>query len=233
MNGPRSSLALRRVPLLQGLPDDRLDALAQACRWRSVQAGQQLLARDAPEQDVYFLVAGRVRVTTYGAQGREVAFRDVDAGEIFGDVAAIDGGPRSADVLALEASVLAGLDRAAFLDLIAREPLVARRMLERLAALVRNLSERVVDVSTLGVPHRLHAELLRRAREAGVADNRARLDPAPRHAELASRVSTYREQVTRELSALARQNLLAKEGKALVVLDVERLARLVADAGTR
>lgn len=227
----RSSLALRRVPLLHGLPDARLDALAQACRWRSVEAGQQLLARDAPEQDVFFLVAGRVRVTTYGAQGREVAFRDVDAGEIFGDVAAIDGGPRSADVLALEPSVLAGLERAAFLDLVMREPVVARRLLERLAALVRDLSERVVELGTLGVAHRLQAELLRRAREAGVAHNRARLDPAPRHAELASRVSTNREQVTRELSALARLGLLQKEGKALVVADVERLAQRVAQAG--
>jgi hypothetical protein len=85
----------------------------------------------------------------------------------------------------------------------------------------------VVDVSTLGVQHRLHAELLRRARAAGVVDNRARLDPAPRHAELASRVSTYREQVTREFSALTKQGLLEKDGAGIVLTDVARLERMV------
>jgi hypothetical protein len=62
-----------------------------------------------------------------------------------------------------------------------------------------------------------------------VQGNRARIDPAPRHADLASQVSTYREQVTRELSALAKAGVIGKDGKALLVLDVARLERLVKD----
>jgi CRP-like cAMP-binding protein len=227
----RSSLALRRVLLLVGLSDERLDTLAQQCHWRSAPARELVVSRQADDMDVFFLVSGRVRVTTYAASGREVTFRDVAEGDCFGDVAAIDGQPRSADVVTLEPSVLASLNRDAFLQLLAEEPAVARREMERLAGLVRKLSQRVIDLSTLPVQHRLHAELLRLAREAGVESNRARLEPAPRHADLASRISTYREQVTRELSALARQGVLVKDGKALVIADVERLAQLVARAG--
>ncbi len=233
---PRSSLALRRIALFEGLPDQRLDLLAQQCLWHSVEAGKPLLLRAEQQQgEVFLLVSGRVRVTTYAANGRQVTFRDSEAGEHFGDIAAIDGGPRSADVVTLLPSVLASLDRAAFLGLLREEPLVAERVMQRLASLVRQLSERVIDLSTLGVQNRLHAELLRLARAAGVAHNQARLEPAPRHAALASQISTNREQVTRELNVLARSGVLQKDGKALRVADVARLEAMVSqvrgDAG--
>jgi CRP/FNR family cyclic AMP-dependent transcriptional regulator len=232
---PRSSLALRRIALLEGLSDERLDRLAQHCSWHSVDAGKPLLTRAEQRGDVFLLVSGRVRVTTYSANGRQVTFRDSEAGEHFGDIAAIDGGPRSADVVTLEASVLASLDRAAFMALLREEPVVAERVMQRLASLVRQLSDRVIDLSTLGVQNRLHAELLRLARSAGVENNQARLEPAPRHAALASQISTNREQVTRELNVLVRSGVLQKEGKALLVTDAARLELMVSqvrgDAG--
>jgi len=224
----RSSLALRRIALLQGLSDRRLDELAGQCLWHSVEGGKPLLLRAQPQGEVFLLVSGRVRVTTYSANGRQVTFRDSEAGEHFGDIAAIDGGPRSADVVTLEPCVVASLDRAAFLALLREEPLVAGRVMQRLASLVRQLSERVIDLSTLGVQNRLHAELLRLARAAGIADNQARLAPAPKHAALAGQISTNREQVTRELNVLARDGVLRKEERALVVADVARLERMVA-----
>ena len=226
----RSSLALRRVALLDALPDDRLDRVAQACRWQSVEADQPLVLRAQDEGDVYFIVSGRVRITTYAASGRQVTFRDCGEGELFGELAAIDGGPRSADVLTLQPSVLASLAPADFRALLREEPMLAERVMLRLASLVRQLSERIIDLSTLEVPQRLQAELLRLAQAAGVADNRARLEPSPKHAALASQISTNREQVTRELNALVRQGVLQKDGKALVVADVQHLARTVANA---
>ena len=225
---PRSSLALRQIALLAGLSDQRLDQLAQQCLWHSVAAGKPLLLRAEQQGEVFLLVSGRVRVTTYSANGRQVTFRDSEAGEHFGDIAAIDGGPRSADVVTLEPCVVASLDRTAFLTLLRDEPLVAERVMQRLAALVRQLSERVIDLSTLGVQNRLHAELLRLARGAGFDGNQARLEPAPRHAALASQISTNREQVTRELNALVRSGVLRKDGRALVLEDAGRLERMVA-----
>ncbi|MEJ8855753.1 Crp/Fnr family transcriptional regulator [Variovorax robiniae] len=225
----RSSLALRSLPLFAGLPDARLERLAQQCRWQHLTAHQPLLLRgDPPSGDVYLLLSGRLRVTSYSAGGRQVSFRDSVKGDWFGDMAAIDGEPRSADVVTLEASTVASLDGAAFMALLREEPLVAEREMRHLVGLVRQLSQRVIELSTLGVQNRLHAELLRMARAEGVVDNVARLDPAPLHEALASRISTQREQVSRELAQLTRDGLVEKDGKAMVLRDVERLSRMVA-----
>ena len=102
--------------------------------------------------------------------------------------------------------------------------------MSRLAGLIRSLSDRVVELSTLGVQNRIHAEMLRLARVAGVRRTTRAWRSGPKHADIASQVSTYREQVTRELSALTRSGLLAKEAGALVIRDLARLERMVRES---
>ncbi len=222
-----SSLGLRGIALLEGLSAERLEALARACAWRNYRAGQRIISRAAADRDVYLIVSGRVRVTIYSAAGRQVTFRDIAAGELFGEVSALDDMPRSADVVALESALTASMPPAMFRKLLREEPAVAERVLRRLAAMMRRMSERVIDLSTLGVHNRIHTELLRLARESGVKQNIARVDPAPKHADLASQVSTYREEVTRELSALAKAGIVRRDGRALLIRDVKRLETLV------
>ena len=226
-----SSMGLRRIDLFAGLGESRLEELARSCAWRNFAAGTQILTRESHDRDVYFIVSGKVRITIYSAAGRQVTFRDCGAGEFFGEVAAIDELPRSADVVALESSLLASMPGGQFRRLLREEPELAERVLRRLASLVRQLSERVIDVSTRGVHHRIHSELLRLAREAGIEGNVARIEPAPKHADLASQISTYREEVTRELSALAKAGLVSKDGHALIVRDVGRLEKMVHQKG--
>jgi len=228
MTTTRSSLGLRSVALFDGLAPERLEALAQVCRWRSLPAGRSLVQRSVRESDVHFVISGRLRITYFALGGRQLTFREVGAGEHFGELAAIDGQPRSADVQTLEASVIASLDAPAFRALLREVPSVSERVMLGLCRLVREVSERVIDLSTLGVQNRVHAELLRLAREAGSAGNQARLDPAPTHADMASRISTTREQVTRELNALQARGLIGKEGRALLLTDVDQLAQMVA-----
>lgn len=227
---PPSSFALRGITLFEGLGTASLDRIAADCEWRPLQARQPVFSRCSTGSDVFFLVSGRVRITTYSPGGREVSFRDYGPGEHFGDLAAIDGQARSTDVVTLESSLLASLSRQDFLALLAREPAVALRMMEGLAGLVRRLTDRVMELSTLGVPTRLHRELLRLAREAGVSpEHTALISPVPSHSVLASKISTNREQVTRELGALTRRGLLRKEGRqALLVTDVRALQALIA-----
>ncbi|MBL0426771.1 Crp/Fnr family transcriptional regulator [Ramlibacter alkalitolerans] len=222
-----STFGLRNVKMLQGLSQERLEILAARFAWRTVEPGQVIVARNSHDRDVHFVVSGHVRVTSFSAGGKQVTFRDEEPGEMFGDLAAIDGAPRSADVLALDSVLVASLSPEDFRALIAAEELVRERVLQRLAGLVRQLSERVIELSTLGVQNRIHAELLRLARASGATGTQARIDPAPKHADMASQVSTYREQVTRELSLLTKQGLLAKDGNALVLLDVPKLERMV------
>lgn len=228
-----SSLGLRHLDLLQGVSTERLDAISRQCTWRPCETGQRLVAREDPDRDLHFIVAGKVRVTTYSTSGRETSFRELAAGMSFGELAALDGRPRSADVVALTPGLIASMPPAAFRELLREEWIVNERVLVRLADLARGLVDRVLELSTLNVQQRVCMELLRLARAGGTAGNTARIVPAPNHTELAHRVSTYREQVTRELSALAKAGVLAREGGALVVRDIERLRRMAEEASPR
>jgi CRP/FNR family cyclic AMP-dependent transcriptional regulator len=233
MNKPTrpSSLGLRQIDLLQGLPPERLEAIAGACTWRHCEPGQQLIAREDDDRHLHFVVAGAVRVTTYSAGGRETSFRDLAAGTSFGELSALDGRPRSADVVALTSGLIASLPPDAFLALLQTEWPVTQRVLLRLTDTVRRLMDRVLDLSTLSVQQRVCAELLRMAHAGGATGNQARLDPAPKHAELAHLVSSYREQITRELSALAKLGLVSREEGALVLLDLDRLRQVAQGTG--
>ena len=222
-----SAHGLKSNTLLDGVPLPALEKLARQCRWQRFAAGQRVISRAAPDHDVYLVVSGKVRVTSFSAAGREVAFGDLRGGEWFGDFAAIDGLSRSADVVAIDETLLASMSPALFRQLLREHPEACDRVLRKLVKSIRELTERVFDFSTLGVQNRLHAELLRLARQAGVEGNRARIDPAPRHAEIAGHISTYREQVSRELSAMAKQGLIQRSGGALVIPDVDRLEKIV------
>jgi CRP-like cAMP-binding protein len=214
-----SSLGLRSIDLLQGLPAQRLDEISRRCAWRHYEAGQRLVSREAADRDLHMIVAGTVRVTSYSAAGRETSFRDLEAGTSYGELSALDGRPRSVDVVAMSSALIASLSPADFRNLLREEWIVNERVLLRLTDLVRRLTDRVLDLSTLTVQQRICRELLRLA-------HGGRIDPAPKHVELASLVSTYREQITREISALVKSGVLAKDGHALVVRDAAKLERM-------
>ncbi len=222
-------VGLRGVRLLEGLDTPALEKLAGELDWRRFKAGQQVITRNAPDRDVYLVVGGKVQVVAFSASGKQITYREMGAGEHFGELAAIDGRARSADVIALEDSLLAIMGEATFGELLAKHEALRARMLRGLVGFVREMTDRVFELSTLGVRNRVHAELLRLARRAGVEGNVARICPAPRHGDIASRVSTYREQVTRELSMLAAKGIMVREGDCLVVLDIVVLENLVAD----
>jgi hypothetical protein len=95
---------------------------------------------------------------------------------------------------------------------------------------VRILTERVFELSALNVQSRLHCELLRLGVQAGVSDNEARIRPSPTHTDLANRIGTHREGVTREMRSLVRQGLLEQFRRELVVRDIAELSRIVRSA---
>lgn len=224
-----SRLGLTRIDLLQGLQPEALDRLARQCAWKRYLPGEAIVSRTSPDRDVFLVVEGRVRVTVYTRSGRQVTFRDLGTGDTFGDIAATDGGPRSLDVVALAPVMVATLSATDFARLRREEPVVAERFVGHLVGLVRLLTEAVIELSTLGVQNRIHAELLRLARGAPTDSegNSCVLAPVPTHAEIAARISTTREQVTRELSTLAKSGLLEKVPRGLRVTDLHRLESMV------
>lgn len=220
---------LRGIEIFAGLSADERRALAAQCQSHYFEANDRVVSRQDSSTDVYFIVSGRVRVTIFSRSGKEVSFRDLGAGQLFGDLSAIDGEPRSATVMALDETMIVSMPAEVFWQSLRHHPNVSAAMLKELTRLVRRLSERVVEFSTLGVKNRIHAELLRLAREHQQDQQTVTISPAPTHGEIASRVSTHREAVTRELNHLAQIGLIKQRRGTLSVLDVGRLARLVED----
>lgn len=220
---------LMGIKLFDDLGIEARKDVAKRCQGRQFAKGQEILHDLDETNDVYFIVSGNVRAIIFSISGKEVAFRDIPAGEVFGDLAAIDGMPRSTSVVALEDCSVLSMSAHEFWKVMEAYPSVAAGILRRLTDLVRRLSERVVEFSTLGVKNRIHAELLRLARDHMAGENTAEISPAPTHADISSRISTHREAVTRELNHLEEVGLIARPGGSITVLDVARLTKMVED----
>jgi CRP-like cAMP-binding protein len=227
---PGESLA--GIAILRELPHDELASLARRCTWRRYRAGQTILNYRDNRHAVFFVVHGRASVLYHSASGREVRFGDFSAGNVFGEFAAIDGAPHMADVVCVTDALVAAMSADLFREVLRRHETVCAAVLRRLTGIARTMSRRVIEFSTLPVRHRLHAELLRLAR-VDAADPRrgpAAIAPAPTHAEIASRISTHREAVSRELAELTRHGLIERRGSDLILRDVGALTRMVAEA---
>lgn len=218
---------LSHIALFSDLSPHDLSRLEQQCRYRRFAADEHIVDRDSPSTDVLFLVRGQVRIVNYSMSGREITFDELATGAFFGEVSAIDGKPRSTGVMALEDSLVLALPRPVFLELLRANPLVAMRVMQRLAAVVRSANERIMDLSTLAAQNRVQAELLRQAQVHRQRPNAAIIEPIPVHSDIASRVSTTRETVARVLNDLARKGILERCKGALVIHDVHRLQSMV------
>ena len=218
---------LAGIGLLEGLPEKSLNRLAERCQWHHYSAHDLIIDRASESRDLFLVVAGRVRVVNYSATGREIAFDEVEAGGFFGELAALDGLPRSATVVALTTTTVATMSPSLFEDLVNAYPKTAFRVMRAMAHMVRQASERIMDLSTLGAHNRVQAEILREARVHDDGSNTAEICPIPVHSDIASRVSTTRETVARVLSELARDGIVERKRDTLLVKDVDRLGRMV------
>jgi CRP/FNR family cyclic AMP-dependent transcriptional regulator len=207
-------------------PGPPSEALRRALRGsgRQVRArkGRTLLTVGGHPGEVFLVEEGEAQVLLYAPSGREITVRDLRPGAIFGELSALDGAPRSASVMAVTDLRVHLIPRAAFMAAIETTPGASLWLARRLGAEVRRLTERVFELSALNVQARLHCELLRLARSQGGVDG-VTLDPAPTHAELANRIGTHREAVTRELRMLADRNIVRSSRRALEFMDLGRL----------
>ncbi len=218
---------LSAVKEFQGLSLADLEAINDVCNWQRYEANEDIVRYHDHTNSTFFIAQGEIRVSYSALSGHEVILCDLSAGEMFGELTAIDGQPRSASVVAKTSTLLACMPATAFLNLIYSNRQVAEAILKRLTGQIRRLTERVYDFSTLAVRNRIHAELLRLAKNYMTDDNTAVISPAPTHLEVANFVSTHREAVTRELKNLAKDNLVIRKGQDLHVLDVARLTVMV------
>lgn len=217
--------------LLAGLSESSLTMLAAACKWESYAAGEYLLYAQDGGDDVLFIQSGRVRTSVCSPSGKDVVYRELTSGACIGDYAAIDGLPRSADVVAIVTTRVGRMPAQEFLRVLSREPNLMQAQMRALTANIRDMTDRLYQVATLSVAGRIQAYLLRCApRSAAVAaDGLSAAFPLSKQAEIAAHVVTHREAVSRELGRLEKAGILIREsGRVRIHLD--RLAGEIAES---
>lgn len=223
----KETASLGGIRILAGVDKAGLESLERACTWRRYSDHEQIIDRQSDSTDVFLVVEGRVRVVNYSLSGKEITLEDLDEGSHFGELSALDGQPRSASVMALDSCLIAALPQERFLSLLREVPDISFRVLRALAGIIRNSTDRIMDLSTLAANNRVQADLLRQARSGLIGENQAEIKPIPVHGDIASRVSTTRETVARVLSELARQGVVERRKNALLIKDLAKLREMV------
>lgn len=213
--------------LKQLLPEPLGQLLEPHARVVTLRPGQIVIGHQDRTSDVFVVLEGTLRVELHSLNGREIILADVGPGELVGEFAALDDQPRSASVAAINSCVLACVPGELFKTTVNGNPTTADWMARRLVRHIRLLTERIFELNALAVRNRLHCELLRLSLDAGVAGNKAAISPAPTHVELANRIGSHREAVTRELQYLQSEGIVVRSGRKLDVNDVAKLAEII------
>lgn len=219
---PVSESELRLFPPLDRLPPDALRRLAEAGHPLVAPPGHTILSADDASTDVYFIREGAVRAALATPGGQEIIFTDLGVGDRFGELAAIDGQRRSATIVALVRARLLVVPAALFLREVLASPDASHGLMAWLSGLLREKDRRLLELIALPVRLRLSAELLRLARTRGTHGGQS-ISPPPTHHELAGRIGTRREVVSREMADLQREGLLECDRRAIRLLDAARL----------
>jgi CRP/FNR family transcriptional regulator, cyclic AMP receptor protein len=217
---------LRIITLFEDLDDGALTRISDLCTTRAYERQAQIMGEQDLTDDVFFILDGTVRITSVTPAGREIIFSDLSAGDMFGEFAAIDGLPRSATVTALTDCVLARMPATGFFETLRTNGAVATRLVEALVAKIRRMSERVFEVSALAVRERVRRELLRLAVDGQRFGNSVVIRPAPTHYEIAARIGSHREAVTREFNRLEGEHLLEIRRRLIRIVDIVLLQRV-------
>ena len=213
---------LATIDLFRELDPPSMAEVERHVRVRQFRPGQTVVGYQDDSHDLCFILSGRLKVTLFSESGREIEFRDLGAGQSFGELSAIDGQPRSANVIAQTEATVGTMTAPDFIAALRQHPEVALGTLRKLTNLVRLLSERVQE-QTEKVETRICHELLRMARTAMINGTAARLRPAPKHAEIANRVATHREAVSRLFSKLKSLGIVQRGRGELLIRDVRAL----------
>lgn len=211
---PERRQVLRRSALFARLPDDEIDAILKHAVIRRYAANAQIIRKGDPGSSMMAVLRGRVVIRAPSLGGKEVILNLINEGEIFGEIALLDGKERTADATAMTDCELIVVARRSFLPLLER-PVVARELLNVLCERLRRTSEQLEDVLFLDVEARVEKILLRFAEAGGAPQPGAR---CPRHVAARARQSCWRvarksEQTTTGMAA--RRDHCHREGDDL------------------
>lgn len=217
---------LKHIPLLLEVPPERLSKLAHCMTVRSFARRATVVGKSSRGDALMFLLFGQLQVVDLSPDGREIGLNLLGPGAFFGELAIIDGLPRSASVIALSHSEVAFLPREQALELFYEEPSVTRMMFAHLARAVRQLSESRALLGMHNAYQRVYGLLANMMRTApgGLHE----IEALPTQQEMAIMINTSRETVSRALNELLAKGIVEKDMGRLIV---RKPAQLVEMAG--
>lgn len=227
MPDPRFALeTLARVPLFMGLDPEALEGLGRSVRARRFRRGEVVFHQGDPGDALFIIQSGAIKILLPSDTGDEAILTTLQTGDFFGELALLDGAPRSATAVALERSELLVLPRERFLELLG-EPTIRDALLAGISRELRRLTNHVEELHFLDMAGRLAAQLVRLTREVGrtQADGSIRLEAPLTQTDLASMVGCTRQSVNKLLGIFSDDRLLRLDRDVIVVTDLEGLAR--------
>ena len=227
---------LAKHDLLGHLTPEELDRLLAPARIERLDEGRVLFRKGDPGDRLYVVLAGRIAIGTTSEDGKEVVFNVLGRGEVFGEIALLDGKARTADATAMAESHLLVLERKDFMPFLESHPEVAARLIAVLCERVRWVSESYEDALFMDLPARLAKRLLRLAESYGepvegpTGAAAIRIEFPLSQQELAKMAGVSRESVNKLLRAWQNEGLIAHDQSHVTILDEARLRRLVEPA---
>jgi CRP-like cAMP-binding protein len=217
---------LAETAIFGQLGDDTLRPLAAACNLRSFRKGQFVFQQGDPGDALYVVAEGRVKIVTSSPEGDEMLLATLRPPDMFGELAIIDGAPRSASAETVEPTRLLVMGRRTFFDLVGEHPRLVRAVLEGLASMLRRNLERASDLVFLDLPGRVAKALL----DAQVARGEpspegTRLDLELTQGEFATLVGGSRATVNQILRSFQAKGYLSLEGRLILVKRPDLLRR--------
>lgn len=224
--GDATEALLARVPLFAALDEDAARALRGALVPRLLRRGQTLFREGAEGDALYVVVTGKVKIARTAADGRENMLAVLGPGDMFGELSLFDPGPRTATAAALTDAEVLSLAHDALRPWLTGRPEVSTQLLCALARRLRRTNEAMADLVFTDVPGRVAKALLDLGTRFGRPDGDGlRVTHDLTQEELAQLVGASRETVNKALADFAGRGWLALEGRTVLLLDTERLAR--------
>jgi CRP/FNR family transcriptional regulator, cyclic AMP receptor protein len=219
---------LRRHSLFGQLPQAALEHLSSYMKRRSLPRGAVIFTKGDPGIGLMGVLAGTVKISVPSAVGHDIVLNIVHEGEIFGEIALLDGCPRTADASAMTDCVLMVIERRDFIPFLRRHPDLMMKIIEILCARLRRTSEQVQELTFLNLPANLAKALLRLTDKAQAPKSTPKVTITQR--EISQIIGRSREGTNKQLRVWAKQGWLRLERGAVTVLRRDKLVQVTARA---
>ncbi|HIJ42978.1 MAG: Crp/Fnr family transcriptional regulator [Rhodospirillales bacterium] len=218
--------SLADISVLAEVPPKMIADLEKKCEWQEFAPNDIILDVSDTTTNLYFVVKGKVKAVDFISESRQVALAELGKGSSFGELAAVDLKKRSARITAVEPTLVASLSSKEFRSLLIASPETALALLKRFAGYIRTLNTRLTTLSTLSPHQRVYYELLRIAEPNTLGDGSWIVSNIPNHAAIADWIGADKEIVAQAIGKLARDGIVERKHKNLIIKDHPRLQRL-------